>query len=131
MLLMGLLDWKERFAAVSINTEYTESQCLILQVLTSALQIHPSASGLWSYAAAWEFEGNKNPSAARILMQEGLRACKNDPLLWLEYFKMELVHAHKLVTRRKILGISSTGTPPPASCMKVIQENSSTCLQVL
>ena len=75
------------------------------QVLTKALQLHPAASGLWSYAAAWEFEHNSNAAAARTLMQRGLRMCKTSQQLWLEYFRMELLYAHKLRTRRRILGI--------------------------
>lgn len=31
------------------------------KTLTRALQLHPKEAGLWSYAAAWEFEHNKNP----------------------------------------------------------------------
>lgn len=80
-----------------------------MQVLASALQIHPKSPGLWSYAAHWEFEENQNPSGARSLMQQGLRACKEDSQLWLDYLKMELVYAQKLVTRRDILGISQKG----------------------
>ena len=49
------------------------------QVLTKALQLHPTAAGLWSYAAAWEFEHNANATAARALMQRGLRMCPRSP----------------------------------------------------
>jgi len=72
------------------------------------LQLHPAASGLWSYAAAWEFEHNSNAAAARTLMQRGLRMCKTSQQLWLEYFRMELMYAHKLRTRRRILGIDDS-----------------------
>ena len=81
------------------------------QVLTKALQLHPTASGLWSYAAAWEFEHNSNAAAARNLMQRGLRMCKTSQQLWLEYFRMELMYAHKLAARRRVLGIDTTGLP--------------------
>lgn len=76
-------------------------------MLTKALQLHPAASGLWSYAAAWEFEHNSNAAAARTLMQRGLRMCKGSHQLWLEYFRMELMYAHKLRTRRHILGLDA------------------------
>lgn len=87
------------------------------QVLTKALQLHPTASGLWSYAAAWEFEQNSNAAAARKLMQRGLRMCKTSQQLWLEYFRMELMYAHKLAARRRVLGLDTPGflfllTPP-------------------
>ncbi|KAL3138255.1 hypothetical protein ABBQ32_006073 [Trebouxia sp. C0010 RCD-2024] len=79
----------------------------ISRVLTKALQLHPAASGLWSYAAAWEFEHNSNAAAARTLMQRGLRMCKGSRQLWLEYFRMELMYAHKLRKRRHILGLDA------------------------
>lgn len=83
-------------------------------MLTKALQLHPAASGLWSYAAAWEFEHNSNAAAARTLMQRGLRMCKGSHQLWLEYFRMELMYAHKLRTRRRILGLDALpGVLPP------------------
>lgn len=77
-----------------------------MQVLTKSLQLHPRSAGLWSYAASWEFEHNKNTTVARNLMQQGLRVCKGDQQLWLDYLRMELVYAQKLSTRRQILGIT-------------------------
>ena len=53
--------------------------CWSLQVLIKALQLHPTVAGLWSYAAAWEFEHNANAAAARALMQRGLRMCPRSP----------------------------------------------------
>ncbi len=41
-------------------------------------------------------------------MQRGLRMCKTSQQLWLEYFRMELMYAHKLRTRRRILGIDDS-----------------------
>eukprot|EP00890_Picochlorum_soloecismus_P003580 jgi/Picsp_1/4222/NSC_01731-R1_protein len=75
------------------------------QVLTRALQLHPTCSGLWTYAAVWEFEHNHNASAARILMQKGIRMCKNEKVLWVEYFRMELLYAARLAARRSVLGL--------------------------
>lgn len=43
------------------------------QVLTKALQLHPTAAGLWTAAAAWELRQNGNAAGARSLMQRGLR----------------------------------------------------------
>ena len=88
---------------------------ICLQVLTKALQLHPTASGLWSYAAAWEFEHNSNAAAARSLMQRGLRMCRGSQQLWLEYFRMELMYAHKLRARRRILGLHAT--PGDMTCL--------------
>jgi hypothetical protein len=52
------------------------------------LQVHPTEPGLWVYAAAWEFEANGNPAAARALMQQGLRMCRYSEKMWLDYFDM-------------------------------------------
>ncbi len=77
------------------------------QVLAKALQLHPTVAGLWSYAAAWELEHNRSPAAARALMQRGLRLCKADAQLWVDYFRLELLYAHTLRTRRKVLGVDA------------------------
>ncbi|EIE27370.1 hypothetical protein COCSUDRAFT_11398 [Coccomyxa subellipsoidea C-169] len=79
------------------------------QVVTKALQLHPREASLWIHASAWEFEHNRNAGAARALMQRGLRMCPGSADLWAEYFRMELLYAHTLRTRRKILGIASAG----------------------
>lgn len=48
----------------------------------------PAEPGLWVYAAAWEFEANGNPAAARALMQQGLRMCRHSQKMWLDYFDL-------------------------------------------
>jgi len=78
------------------------------QVLTRALQLHPTCAGLWTYAAVWEFEHNHNANAARILMQKGIRMCKNERVLWVEYFRMELLYAARLAARRSVLGLDES-----------------------
>jgi hypothetical protein len=70
-----------------------------------ALQFHGFNAALWVKAAKWEWETNANVSAARALMQRGLRLNPASPLLWHEYFRLELLHLDKIVKRRKILGI--------------------------
>ena len=52
-----------------------------------------------------EFEKNGNVSAARSLMQQGLRMCKKDESMWSEYFRMELLYIQTLRIRRQVLGI--------------------------
>ena len=92
------------------------------QVLAKALQLHPTAAGLWSYAAAWEVEHNRNVAAARALMQRGLRMCKGDAQLWVEYFRLELLYAHTLRARRKVLGIDAAqgALPARAVCQRIL-----------
>lgn len=79
------------------------------QVVTKALQLHPREASLWIYASQWEFEHNRNAGAARALMQRGLRMCPGNADLWAEYFRLELLFAQTLRTRRKVLGIISPG----------------------
>ena len=50
--------------------------------------------------------------AARALMQQGLRVCQDSPLLWAEYFRFELLYAHKLRVRRKVLGLAGPEDAP-------------------
>lgn len=66
------------------------------KVLTKVLRLHPTVPGVWMYAAAWEFDRNANMTAARALMQRGLRICPKSEKLWLEYFRLELVYADRL-----------------------------------
>ncbi|KAH7839425.1 hypothetical protein Vadar_003994 [Vaccinium darrowii] len=61
-------------------------------------------SGIWIYAAAWEFNQNLNAAVARALMQSGLRACPTSEDLWVEYLRMELTYLNKLKARKVILG---------------------------
>lgn len=44
-------------------------------------------------------------AAARSLMQQGLRMCKADEDMWLQYYTLELLYALKLRVRRKVLGL--------------------------
>ncbi|KAG0595028.1 hypothetical protein M758_UG132500 [Ceratodon purpureus] len=93
--------------------EYCRSQGSrrVQKVLMKAIQLHPAVPGLWIYAAVWEAEHNSNVTAARALMQQGLRACPKSETLWLEYFRMELIFAEKVKARRLVLGISTPETP--------------------
>ncbi|PFX20216.1 U3 small nucleolar RNA-associated protein 6-like [Stylophora pistillata] len=61
---------------------------------------------LWIMAAKWEFEENKNIPNCRSLLQRGLRVNSSSQQLWLEYFRMELLHVEKIHNRRKVLGMS-------------------------
>ena len=59
-------------------------------------------SSLWPCR---DFEHNANVAAARSLMQQGLRMCKQDEAMWAEYFRLELLYVHRLRQRRKVLGL--------------------------
>eukprot|EP01025_Chloroclados_australasicus_P014285 TRINITY_DN16693_c0_g4_i1.p1 TRINITY_DN16693_c0_g4~~TRINITY_DN16693_c0_g4_i1.p1 ORF type:complete len:723 (+),score=75.71 TRINITY_DN16693_c0_g4_i1:74-2242(+) len=83
----------------------TKSNKLLSKVFTRALKMHPNEPGFWIQAAAWEFEKQKNPKSARSLMLQAIRLCSNSKDVWVEYFRMELLYALKLIRRRKLLGI--------------------------
>ncbi|KAJ0983039.1 hypothetical protein J5N97_011294 [Dioscorea zingiberensis] len=70
------------------------------QALAQAVRFHPKGPGLWIYAAAWEFDQNLNVTAARALMQSGLRTCPKSEDLWMEYLRMELTYLNKLKARK-------------------------------
>jgi U3 small nucleolar RNA-associated protein 6 len=84
---------------------------LFFKAATKALRLHPTVPGLWIYAAVWEFEHNLNVTAARVLMQRGLRMCPKSENLWVEYFRMELTAAQKLKARQIVLGIGHKPRP--------------------
>uniref|UniRef100_A0A6N2KX00 U3 small nucleolar RNA-associated protein 6 N-terminal domain-containing protein n=1 Tax=Salix viminalis TaxID=40686 RepID=A0A6N2KX00_SALVM len=67
-------------------------------------RFHPKVPGVWIYAAAWEFDHDLNVSAARALMQNGLRVCPHSEDLWVEYLRMELTYLNKLKERKAALG---------------------------
>lgn len=74
--------------------------------MNRALQFHPAKPKLWIFAGYHELNWNSNISAARVLMQRGIRLNMYSSELWFEYCKMELIYIIKLHIRQKILGIS-------------------------
>lgn len=75
------------------------------KVFARVLQYHPDKPNLWIMAAKWEFEENKNIPNSRTLLQRGLRVNPSAKQLWLEYFRMELLHVEKVKKRSMILGL--------------------------
>ncbi|KTW28431.1 hypothetical protein T552_01692 [Pneumocystis carinii B80] len=86
--------------------QHEKSTKLLGKVISKALQFHPTKPKLWIFAGYHELNWNGNISAARTLMQRGIRLNMYSSELWLEYCKMELIYIIKLHTRQKILGIS-------------------------
>ncbi|KAK9727368.1 U3 snoRNP protein [Basidiobolus ranarum] len=84
---------------------------LLSKIFARAIQLHPAKPSLWILAASWEFEDNLNTTAARILLQRGLRLNPESQELWLEYFRLELVYMAKIRERRRILGILKKKQP--------------------
>ncbi|KAK3720609.1 U3 snoRNP protein [Vermiconidia calcicola] len=77
----------------------------LARVFTKVLRLKPREWGLWVLAAKHYAESQGDMSTARSYMQRGLRFCKDEVKLWLEYTRLEMVYLAKLAARRKILGL--------------------------
>ncbi|EDO36982.1 predicted protein [Nematostella vectensis] len=86
--------------------KHTGSTRTLGKVFGQLLQYHPNNPNFWVMAAKWEFEEGKNIPASRALLQRGIRMNPESKLLWLEYFRMELLHVDKVLKRRKVLGLA-------------------------
>ncbi|KAG6547104.1 hypothetical protein Mapa_011355 [Marchantia paleacea] len=100
------------------------------KVTSKCLQLHPNVPGLWMYVAAWEFEQNLNVTAARVLMQRGLRMCPRSEKLWIEYFRMELTYLLKLKARKLVLGLDTENSLKPKLTKKSQNESDMTLRDV-
>ena len=78
--------------------------------LCRALQLHPTAPALFILASSHELE-QLSPSAARALLQRGLRMNPESAELWTEYVKMELGYIESLRRRWEVLGINTEKAP--------------------
>ncbi|KAF2170520.1 hypothetical protein M409DRAFT_64229 [Zasmidium cellare ATCC 36951] len=78
------------------------------KVFTAVLRLHPRDWSLWVLAAKYYAEAQGDMSTARSFLQRGLRFCKDEKKLYLEYAKLEMVYLAKLSARRKILGLDGS-----------------------
>ena len=76
-------------------------------MLRRALKLHPSSIPLYILAAQHELD-QSSPSAARNLLQRGIRLNTESVDLWCEYVKMELGWCEFLKRRWETLGIQPT-----------------------
>jgi len=84
-------------------------------VLTAALRLHCTNSGLWLYAAKMALEEESDMGAARSFLQRGTRFCNRGPELWVQYAKLEMIFLAKIAARRRILGLDK-----PAKVLKEV-----------
>jgi len=75
------------------------------KALTQCLRLHPLRWELWVWAARYYVEAQADMNTGRSYMQRGLRFCKNERKMWLEYAKLEMIYVAKIAARRKILGL--------------------------
>ncbi|KAI6046054.1 U3 small nucleolar RNA-associated protein 6-domain-containing protein [Pisolithus marmoratus] len=79
---------------------------LVGRVTARALQLHPNVPSLYIIAASHELS-HASPSAARALLQRGLRLNGQNIELWREYVRMELHFIEGMRRRWNILGIGT------------------------
>jgi U3 small nucleolar RNA-associated protein 6 len=84
----------------------------LAKVFTSMLRLKPREWGLWVLAAKHYAEDQGDMTTARSYMQRGLRFCKDERRMYLEYAKLEMVYLAKLAARRKILGLDEEKKAP-------------------
>ena len=72
------------------------------------MQLHPNVPALYVLAASHELE-HLSPSAARALLQRGLRLNADSVEMWREYVRMELNFVESLRRRWSVLGIDVKG----------------------
>lgn len=77
----------------------------LAKALTQCLRLHPLKWELWVWAARQYVEQQADMTTGRSYMQRGLRFCKNERALWLQYAKLEMIYVVKIAARRKILGL--------------------------
>ncbi|KAK5172919.1 U3 snoRNP protein [Saxophila tyrrhenica] len=75
------------------------------KVFTSVMRLKPREWSLWVLAARHYAEALGDMNTARSYMQRGLRFCKDERKLWLEYMKLEMAYLAKLAARKRILGL--------------------------
>lgn len=80
----------------------------LARVFTAVLRLHPREWGMWVLAAKHYAEGMGDMGTARGYMQRGLRFCRDEKKLYLEYARLEMVYLAKLAARRKILGLDES-----------------------
>lgn len=73
-----------------------------------ALQLHPHVPALYILAASHELS-HLSPSAARVLMQRGIRMNAESAEMWTEYVKFEVGFVESMRRRWDVLGINSGG----------------------
>lgn len=75
------------------------------EILAAALRLHPTRPTLWIYAAKYAIQEKADMAEARGYMLRGLRFCKGNVELWVEYARLEGIYIAKISKRRMILGL--------------------------
>ncbi|KAH9892817.1 U3 small nucleolar RNA-associated protein 6-domain-containing protein [Cubamyces lactineus] len=101
------------------------ARSLVGRITARALQLHPNVPALYVLAASHELE-HLSPSAARALLQRGLRLNADSVEMWREYVRMELNFVESLRRRWSVLGIDVKGKGKESVKQKSISRNGGT-----
>ncbi|KAJ7128908.1 U3 small nucleolar RNA-associated protein 6-domain-containing protein [Mycena crocata] len=97
-------------ADVALWIQYIElakregAHTLVGRVVARAIQMHPDTPALYILAAQHELDGG-SMSAARALLQRGIRLNPESVDMWKEYVRMELAFVESLRRRWGVLGL--------------------------
>jgi U3 small nucleolar RNA-associated protein 6 len=86
------------------------ARSLVGRITARALQLHPRTPALYIIAASHELN-HMSPSAARALLQRGLRLNADSIDMWREYVRMEMGFVEGMKRRWTVLGIHEEGHP--------------------
>lgn len=86
------------------------ARSLVGRITARALQLHPRTPALYIIAASHELN-HMSPSAARTLLQRGLRLNADSIDMWREYVRMEMGFVEGMKRRWTVLGIHEEGHP--------------------
>jgi U3 small nucleolar RNA-associated protein 6 len=75
----------------------------VSKICAKAIQFHPREPEFWHVAAEFEWTENGSAVSSRALFQRALRLNSDSQMLWLSYFKMELMFLVKVLLRREVL----------------------------
>ncbi|KAH7888620.1 U3 small nucleolar RNA-associated protein 6-domain-containing protein [Phlebopus sp. FC_14] len=81
------------------------ARALVGRITARALQLHPHVPSLYILAASHELS-HMSPSAARSLLQRGLRLNADSVDMWREYVRMEMGFIENMRRRWDVLGIN-------------------------
>lgn len=87
----------------------------LADAFTRCLRLHPLKYDVWIWVAKMYYEEQSDMANARNYMQRGLRFCKREKNMWLEYAKLELIYLAKLHARNEILGLNVERAPKEES----------------
>lgn len=100
----GDIQWWMQWLDFALRTNSAKA---VGKILARALQLHPRSEELWLQAAEFEFDRQRNVTAARALLLRSLRINRHSSRLWLAYFRVECLYILLVRGRRVVLGLDA------------------------